>query len=104
MIVWNKLRMGMGYRSRRKAEFLLVLQKPPKRAKGVWTKHDIPDIWEERVSTNTTHAKPIGLHEVLIEAVTEKGGVVVDPAAGSFVTLEACVNTGRKFIGCDINA
>src|SRR5579862_2614372 len=31
LIVWNKLRMGMGYRSRRVSEYLVVLQKAPKR-------------------------------------------------------------------------
>ena len=103
MIVWNKMRIGMGYRTRRKSEFLMVLQKPPKRAKGIWSRHDIPDVWEERVSTNITHAKPIGLHESLIDAVTSKGDLIIDPAAGSFVTLDACINTGRSFLGCDIN-
>ena len=102
MVVWNKKRMGMGYRTRRTAEYLMVLQKLPKRAKGVWTVHNIPDVWEEKITSKSTHAKPIGLHEALISAVTEKGDVVLDPAAGSFVALDACKNTGRTFIGCDI--
>ena len=45
MIVWDKDRIGMGYRSRRKSEYLVVFQKSPVRAKGVWTDHSIPDIW-----------------------------------------------------------
>jgi len=36
LITWNKDRMGMGYRTRRFSEYLIILQKPPKRAKGVW--------------------------------------------------------------------
>ena len=29
LVTWNKGRMGMGYRTRRVAEYLLILQKPP---------------------------------------------------------------------------
>lgn len=102
LIVWNKRRMGMGYRSRRVSEYLLVAQKQPRRAKGVWSRHDVPDVWEEKLTTRHPHAKPIGLQARLIEAVTNEGDVVVDPAAGSFSVLEACAATGRKFLGCDI--
>ena len=35
MITWNKERMGMGYRTRRYSEYLVVFQKLPVRAKGV---------------------------------------------------------------------
>ena len=34
----------MGYRTRRKSEYCLVLQKVPLRAKGVWRSHNIPDV------------------------------------------------------------
>lgn len=103
LIVWDKGRMGMGYRTRRRSEYLLVYQKPPKRAKGVWTDRTIPDIWMEKASSKThTHAKPVGLQQALIEAVTRPGDLVVDPAAGSFSVLDACRNAGRDFIGGDI--
>jgi site-specific DNA-methyltransferase (adenine-specific) len=29
------MKMGMGYRTRRESEYLLVLQKPPLKAKGI---------------------------------------------------------------------
>jgi site-specific DNA-methyltransferase (adenine-specific) len=102
LITWNKMRIGMGYRSRRKSEYLLVAQKRPRRAKGVWSRHDIPDVWEEKLLTRHAHAKPIGLQARLIESVTNPGDVVVDPAAGSFSVLDACRLTGRRFLGCDI--
>ncbi len=103
LVTWNKGRIGMGYRTRRTAEYLLVLQKKPKRAKGIWTRHDIPDVWEEKPSSRVTHAKPVGLQQALIEAVTAPGDVVLDPAAGSFSVLQACQQSGRTFVGCDIN-
>lgn len=104
MITWSKRRLGMGYRSRRVGEHLVVLQQPPRRAKGVWTRHDIPDVWVEPVAKSPhTHRKPVGLQAALIEAVSNPGDVVVDPAAGSFSVLEACELTDRRFLGCDIN-
>lgn len=105
MITWNKERMGMGYRSRRYSEHLVVLQKLPVRAKGVWRIHDIPDVWSEKIvngERNHTHAKPKGLQEKLIRAVTNKGDVIVDPAAGGYSVLKAALATERHFLGCDI--
>ena len=103
LVTWNKGRMGMGYRTRRHCEYLLIMQKPPKRAKGVWQKHDIPDVWTETVSRGkATHPKPINLQAALIEAVTNPGDVVLDPAAGSYSTLAAAHQVGRQFLGCDL--
>lgn len=47
LIVWDKGKIGMGYRTRRKSEYLVVLQKAPVRAKGCWNSHSIPDVWQE---------------------------------------------------------
>ena len=103
LITWDKERMGMGYRTRRQSEYLVVLQKAPRRAKGVWTLHDIPDLWRERVERGRhAHRKPVGLQAKLIAAVSNPGDVVIDPAAGSFSVLEACQQQGRRFLGCDI--
>ncbi len=102
LIVWNKLRMGMGYRSRRVSEYLVIMQKAPRRAKGVWTLHDIPDVWDEKVTKDGAHAKPIGLQSRLIEALTNTRDTVIDPAAGSYSVLKACQQTNRRFLGCDI--
>ena len=103
LITWDKGRMGMGYRTRRQSEYLLVIQKAPKRAKGVWQKHDIPDVWTETARRNgPAHPKPVGLQAALLEAVTLPGDVVLDPAAGSYSVLEAARQTGRQFLGCDL--
>jgi site-specific DNA-methyltransferase (adenine-specific) len=102
MLVWHKGKIGMGYRTRRCAEYLLILQKLPLRAKGVWKLHDIPDVWTERADKTHAHAKPIGLLEKLIKAVTNEGDVVVDPAAGGYNVLRAVATTQRRFLGCDL--
>jgi site-specific DNA-methyltransferase (adenine-specific) len=102
LIVWNKQRMGMGYRSRRVSEYLMIAQKQPRRAKGVWSLHNIPDVWDEKLDTRHAHAKPVGLQARLIESVTNFGDVVIDPAAGSFSVMVAAARTGRRFLGCDV--
>jgi len=105
MITWNKDRMGMGYRSRRYSEHLVILQKLPVRAKGIWRIHDIPDVWREKIENgdkNHAHVKPTGLQEKLIRAVTNKGDVVVDPSAGGYSVLKSALNAERHFLGCDI--
>lgn len=102
MIVWDKGRIGMGYRTRRKSEYLIVAQKNPVKAKACWTDHAIPDVWEERVVKIHPHSKPIELQRRLIAATTAEGDVVLDPAAGGFSVFEACQTLGRDFIGGDI--
>ena len=90
MITWDKEQIGMGYRSRHKSEYLVIVQKKPKRAKGIWTDHSIPDVWREKTTKNHAHSKPIELQKRLIEATTVPGDLVLDPAAGGYSVLEAC--------------
>ena len=104
MVTWHKKRIGMGYRTRRASEHLIVLQKAPRKAKGVWKVHTIPDVWSEAIGKrDRVHPKPVGLQSALIEAVSNPGDVVIDPAAGSFSVMEACRQEDRTFLGCDIN-
>ena len=103
MITWNKGRMGMGYRTRRTSEHCCVLQKAPRKAKGVWKLHTITDVWLEKIPTKThPHNKPVELQSQLIAAVSNEGDYVIDPAAGSFSVLEAAVSQNRQFLGCDL--
>lgn len=102
LITWDKQRMGMGYRTRRQSEYLLVIQKEPLLAKATWTSHSIPDIWSEQAQKTHAHAKPIGLQEQLIRATTSDGDYVLDPAAGSYSVKDACDKCNRNFVGCDL--
>jgi site-specific DNA-methyltransferase (adenine-specific) len=101
LIAWDSLRMGMGYRTRRRGDYVAVQQKPPITATS-WSDHGIPSRWPERVDRKIhPHVKPAGLIERLIAAVTLPGDLVIDPAAGSFVVMRAALRLGREFIGCD---
>ena len=103
LIAWDNLHAGMGYRSRRRGDYLLVLQKAPIRARATWRNHSIPSRWAEKVDRHEhPHVKPIGLIMRLIAAVTYPRDLVVDPAAGSFVVMRAARELGRNFIGVDI--
>jgi site-specific DNA-methyltransferase (adenine-specific) len=104
IIVWDNQRLGMGYRARRRGDYLVALQKPPIKARATWrTKPTIPDRWLEKADRKLhPHIKPIGLISALIEAITSPGDLVVDPAAGSFVAMHAARRLGREFIGCDL--
>ena len=104
MITWDKQSFGMGYRSRKTSEYLLIYQKFPKGIKS-WKNKSIRDVWPEKIEhprIGHPHKKPYRLTRTLIESVTSDGDLVLDPCAGSFVTLDACLATGRNFIGCDI--
>ena len=102
MIVWDKGKIGMGYRTRRKSEYLIVFQKSPVKAKACWTDHAIPDVWEEKTPKTHPHSKPIELQKRLIAATTQDGDYVLDPASGGYSVYEACKALGRDFIGGDI--
>jgi len=106
MITWDKGSIGMGYRSRRKSEHLLVYQKSPKTTKN-WTDKGIPDNYLEKIENPRSkvlhpHRKPVELIKRLIKSVVPENGIVLDPCAGSFSTFDACRKTGRDFIGCDL--
>lgn len=104
LMTWDKDTFGMGYRTRRRAEHCIVLQRRPVRAKGVWKVHNITDIVLEKVSKREhPHAKPVELQGRLISAVSNEGDFVIDPAAGSFSVLHAALQNNRNFLGCDLN-
>ena len=103
LIAWNNGRFGMGPRSRRCGDYLLILQKPPILAKATWHDHGIRDRWVEKVDTRIhPHIKPAGLIRRLIAAVTAPGDLIIDPAAGSFLVMHVAHELGRRFSGCDL--
>ncbi len=105
LVNWDKGKIGMGYRTRSRTEYCIVLQKKPRKAKGIWKSHNIPDTWSEKSESGSghPHRKPIRLQSELIAAVSNEGDVVIDPAAGDFTVLEASKLSRRKFLGCDLN-
>ncbi|MCG3165596.1 MAG: hypothetical protein POELPBGB_01364 [Bacteroidia bacterium] len=102
-VTWDKGRIGLGYRTRKKSEYLVIFQKLPVRIKGIWKVHNIPDVWNEKITKkNHAHSKPIELQKSLIEAVTDVGDTVIDPAAGGYSVLTSASEVQRNFLGCDL--
>lgn len=60
--------------------------------------------WEKDSDTPKIHPtqKPVALLKKLIEILTDKGDVVIDPVAGSGTTLVAAIELGRKAYGFEI--
>lgn len=56
----------------------------------------------ERAYVDHMTIKPIALLERLIEVFSSKGQTVLDPFMGTGTTGKAAINTGRKFIGSEI--
>lgn len=103
MITWDKKKMGMGYRSRRRSEYCVVVQKEPRQAKSTWLLHNIPDVWEEKlVCKEHAHSKPIELQKQLILATSQENDLIVDPASGGYSVFMACLGVNRNFLGCDL--
>ncbi|MDO8535061.1 MAG: DNA methyltransferase [Xanthobacteraceae bacterium] len=101
--IWDKERIGMGRRSRSRFEAMIVIQKGPRRAEGIWKNRSLPDVVRAKANrTRHPHAKPIPFLQSLIECVTEPGDIVVDPCAGGYGVLDACKASSRTFIGCDL--
>ena len=103
-LVWDKMTMGMGYHYRGRYEFVVMLDKGKNRRL-----HDlgISDVLQfKRVAGNAQlvpTAKPLGLMELLIKQSSEINELILDPFMGSGTTGVACVNTGRNFIGIEID-
>jgi site-specific DNA-methyltransferase (adenine-specific) len=63
---------------------------------------DVLEIASEGKTVHPTQ-KPVALMEYLIKTYTNEGETVLDFTMGSGTTGVACVNTGRKFIGIELD-
>ena len=59
-------------------------------------------IGQSSMSDHPTQ-KPVALMAYLIEKLTRPGDLILDPFCGSGTTGVACVQTGRRFIGIEID-
>ena len=112
MVVWDKGRMGMGWHYRRSYETILVAQ----RAKGRCEWHDKSKKVENIIrpgdygirkirprETQHPTAKPVALPAHFIGLHSRAGDIVLDPFMGHASTGAACVRSGRRFIGIEVD-
>lgn len=105
LLVWDKHHMGPGGVKGLRPTFELV---------ALWAgdKFAIPDRglrdvqrydWSSTKPNGHPAEKPVALVEWLITISTQPGNLVADFFAGSGTTAEACIKTGRDFIGSEID-
>jgi DNA modification methylase len=78
--------------------------------KGRWRRHGKRDtnLWQEshlfsRARREHPTEKPIGLMRRSVDNCCPPGGIVIDPFMGSGTTGLACLETGCKFLGIEID-
>lgn len=99
-IVWDKKSIGMGYHYRSRYELILFFEKGKRKLNNLGT----PDVLEApRIRGGYPTEKPVSIARVLIEQSTSPGQIVCDPFLGSGSTLVAALETGRRFVGCDLS-
>lgn len=110
-IVFDKLRIGMGYHYRARCEFILFLEKGKRKLNNLGVPdvlgpyEDGPDlIGVQRVDRGYPTEKPWRLLEVLVQQSSQPGEIVVDPFTGSGSTGEAALRNGRRFLGGDLSS
>lgn len=99
-IIWDKVRIGMGYHYRARHEYILFFEKGKRKLNDL----GIPDILQyKRVYRGYPTEKPVELLETLISQSSIENQLVADPFFGSGATLVAAKNLNRRYIGCDIS-
>lgn len=100
LLVWNKQTLGMGAVFRNQHEFIVHMTAgspaPPQR-------RDVPNVLSFPPVRGGDHPteKPEPLLRTLLSVVAPKGGVVLDPFAGSGSTLLAARSLGMTAVGVE---
>lgn len=99
-IVWDKVKIGMGYHYRARYEFILFFEKGKRKLNNL----SIPDILTEtRVYNGYPTEKPVNISKILIEQSSDIGDLVIDPFCGSSSVGIAALELNREFKGNDIS-
>jgi site-specific DNA-methyltransferase (adenine-specific) len=99
-IVWDKVKIGMGYHYRCRYEFILFFEKGKRKLNDL----SIPDILTvPRVFKGYPTEKPVQLSRILISQSSNHGDLVCDPFMGSGSVGIAALEVARRFVGNDIS-
>lgn len=103
LLVWEKNNVTANRYYMQKCEFILLLRKGKARTINNPGTANIFHIKNIKGSKLHPAQKPIGLLKVFIENSTSCGGTVFDPFMGCGSTCIACMKTGRKYIGFELD-
>ena len=103
LLVWNKGTPGMGDLRHWGLSYELIASAGYGKIRGSRDGSILP--FSTTPSRNRHHPteKPIELFSYLIDKITDIGDTILDPFMGSGTTGVACVQTGRSFIGIEID-
>ncbi len=75
------------------------------RRRKAWNRHGNHAFWAYPIVCNGPHptTKPLSLMEALVSDFTLENELILDPFMGSGTTGVACIRTGRRFIGIEID-
>ena len=100
LLVWDKTMFGMGTHFRNQHELIMHF------TKGVGTdaiRRDMPNVLRHPPIRNGAHPteKPVKLIEELLSVTVPRGGIVLDPFAGSGSTGRAAKNLGIRSVSIE---
>lgn len=102
-LVWDKGNVTPNRYYMGACEFVLMLKKGKSRTINDRGCPNILRVQNRIGRKNHPTEKPINLMKILVENSTQPNDLVLDPFMGSGTTGVACVNTGRKFIGIELD-
>lgn len=102
VLVWDKVKMGMGHYFRRCHEFILFATHGNNRN---IRNRSFPDIWQFKRIYRAKYAtqKPVELFQAMIFASAREGYTVCDPFMGVGSSAIAAIKNQCNFVGCDIS-
>jgi len=101
-LVWNKVHLGMGYNYRRQYEYIMLIKKGARQLN--YNKYGDVLTFKRPIGRNLYPTeKPVDLLKILIHQSTKPSDIVLDPFMGSGSIIDACLQTKRRIIGCDIS-
>ena len=99
-LVWDKMKIGMGYHYRARYEFILFFEKGKRKLNDL----GVPDVIQvPRLHNGYPAEKPVQVAEILICQSTTRKETVIDPFMGSASTGVAALRHGRRFMGNDVS-
>lgn len=104
-VIWDKVNPGLGWRYRRQHEMVMVSHREG--GKLLWADQGraVPNIYSQMPPRDRQHPneKPLAMVRHFIELHSSPGQIVLDPFMGSGTTGVAALETGRKFIGIELD-
>ncbi len=101
LLVWDKVRIGMGHYYRRRHEHVLFAAKGRRHL----SRRDLPDVLTHPRLLRAAYPtqKPVGLFADLVAASTLPGFLVCDPFVGSGSSAVAALRAGCDVVACDLS-